>query len=476
MSSHPRHEPISVLESDRMGSLPDGQPDGRPQVDGQAHEVPPNASLASLPMPSSDQAGLQAEVKRDRRRQQVREAQARFRDRNQKTVEELRGRVYDLTASLEKVKADNHHLRTRLARYEHVDFPPLESDDNHSSLDGPQAASSSSNSWPGPTLSARQQRSVSDFRSPPLSGPQHVGWDKPGQSLLLEGGAPPGMRLSSPQGIAPHLGSMNSLRGIASGSASCPGPGAGPSVLRQPAQSHDSDGPLSMGGRPPELAMTYAHSDRDNKPHRADGSFVHLSPPGPYMRPYQNVGPDQRSLYEKADGNQQGSWSGPAGHPAFGFQPQQMSQQHQQSQGSGQQQHQQQQQQQQEYPHPSQQGMWRSYFPPAQAFGGQSLSHLGLQPASRPSQQVQPRKQSDGMMAGSQQSQEALQPALHSMREDRMMEPARAWQDSVANHQMLDGQPGPSNLGHGVHRHDSPQNDINILPGNSAHHRTPEGA
>lgn len=155
MSSHFHHEPSSAHldgETDQF-LLRDGTPAG-----------------------SSTPSNSQADAKRDRRRQQVREAQARFRDRKDRTVEELKHRTMLLSEALEKVKADNRVLRARLSRYEQVD---LIGDDPMDGIVGPSARSQGPATWPISSNGQRQRRLSSEESRPPLLSESSVSdWDQ----------------------------------------------------------------------------------------------------------------------------------------------------------------------------------------------------------------------------------------------------------------------------------------------------------
>lgn len=96
-----------------------------------------------------------SDAQRDRRRRQVREAQARFRDRQELAAAELRHRTLVLSDALEMIKMENRTLRARLSWYEGVELGP---DDALDGIAGTDIVGLVSAAWSGPSVCQTQHR------------------------------------------------------------------------------------------------------------------------------------------------------------------------------------------------------------------------------------------------------------------------------------------------------------------------------
>lgn len=298
MSSRYRHDTTPLLDGDIDHRLFDNAP----YSSSQPAQQQPLAGLADALMASPPGPASQAEAKRDRRRQQVREAQARFRDRKDRTAEELRARTIVLSDALEKARNENRQLRARLSRYERVDVPADEA------LEGVAGGAAGSgvhtSSWTGASDAHKSERSPVNFRGPQLSGPQHVGWDQPGQSLLSE--EPLSLSAPAHMEMASHTPPQQSRPP----SSSAYSPPARQGLTSSYQQPNDRDRATYAA-----TASTSFDVDRHGKSRKVEEGPVHLSAPGgPPMRAFAAVSADHGRLHGKANMTPQGIWS-----PVTGF-------------------------------------------------------------------------------------------------------------------------------------------------------------
>ncbi|CAO1618480.1 unnamed protein product [Sympodiomycopsis kandeliae] len=230
-------------------------------------ELLPPATSESPVAPASQSV---SKAKKDRRRQQVREAQARFRDRKDRTAEELRVRAVALSETIEKLQMENRELRRRLAQYEapggksgmqpefdgQTGIPP--------ELDG---KTTNSASWPGATPG----HSPVAPRAAPPSGSHSTLWDQSNISALPE---------EHGAGFHPMYTSGQSQKS------------RGGSGLPSTLQQHSKSVPVRQVVEPHRTSnVPSSFPGPSNHPTRnEEDELMHLSSsPGPSVRTYANL-------------------------------------------------------------------------------------------------------------------------------------------------------------------------------------------